>query len=307
MELSRYIIDLLIESEKAEIPNLGVFISRYVPAKIYKFSNKVAPPAIEILFEEKEIQGIISDELVNQVSEIKEKLSNNQVIELEGLGRLSNENGNLKFKAFPDNLIAISLFGFESVKIPDPEASSIAGNESVPLAVKTKEPVPLSRILGIAGILAILLLIAGGFYTGYFERVYKSISSYITEKKEQYSTDKKESSDSISNNIDAKTNKRNALLYTEKETQEAAQNASEISSNIRYYIIAGSFKTLTNAEKHKSELAKKGYNPAILTMNDTLYRITLGSFDERKKAVEEFIMLSNQDTNLRIWLFSRKE
>ena len=50
MNVSRIILDLLTKNHVVSIPNLGRFTYSYVSAEVYKFTNRVAPPAYKLEF-----------------------------------------------------------------------------------------------------------------------------------------------------------------------------------------------------------------------------------------------------------------
>lgn len=55
----------------------------------------------------------------------------------------------------------------------------------------------------------------------------------------------------------------------------------------RYYIVAGSFKSRTNAEQYVNLLRQKGFNAELFLTPDNLYRVSFSSFATRDLAEEE--------------------
>lgn len=53
-----------------------------------------------------------------------------------------------------------------------------------------------------------------------------------------------------------------------------------------YYIVAGSFSSIENANKLKEELLKKGYHPEVRQIS-SMYRVTLGKFYDKKTGIKE--------------------
>jgi hypothetical protein len=94
------------------------------------------------------------------------------------------------------------------------------------------------------------------------------------------------------------------------ETTGALQNnivAKPVAKQLVYHIIAGSFKSKANALECIKKLQHMGYNPVLLNFNDTLFRVSLISNPNRQKAVEDYIQITQQHPDMKIWFYSQYE
>ncbi|MFC2138672.1 SPOR domain-containing protein, partial [Bacteroidota bacterium] len=81
--------------------------------------------------------------------------------------------------------------------------------------------------------------------------------------------------------IDPAIDKREALLYTEKQVN-------------KYFIVAGSFKSLINAKEFANNLEKQGFTTQIIDGN--LYRVSIGGFATKSEAQQELNELKSTAT-----------
>lgn len=337
MDLGRLLIDLILLDHEVSVPGLGTFTLTYLPAEVYKFTNRISPPSQKLIFTaSKETAGtrfidFITEKKNSEQIEIAEAIKNwvdliyattdkGEKFEITELGLFKKDGDKLIFDPIKNNLLFADSFGLESVNIPlfeiegpvTSEPTKPVAKPDVKLIVKPinkPKPIKLQHMkkwIIIAGsavllIVAIVFLYQKGMLQSGFEKLsglFKSHKSSLT----QMATN-----DTLNGKIDANDLKRKALSY--EESQKAMKDVeSKLPDNekvIKYYIIAGSFKSIANAQKFESKLKNSGYNPVIVEMSDTLYRVALNSFTDRHKAVEEFIMLTNKDTSIKIWLYSQ--
>ncbi len=98
----------------------------------------------------------------------------------------------------------------------------------------------------------------------------------------------------VAETIDSKTEKRKALYYEEPK--------SENNGIKTFYIIAGSFNKMENAEKLKQSLIKEGYKPEVLTVDGPIYRVSMYSYTNKNRALQELSRLRDQNKERNIWL-----
>lgn len=63
----------------------------------------------------------------------------------------------------------------------------------------------------------------------------------------------------------------------------------------RYYLIAGSFKTVESAKKALSEAKGKGYNGAKIVKSDNRYRLSIGDYPDKAAATKAGVEAGNKD------------
>ena len=323
MDICRVIQDLLIKNGSVSVPALGTFTLKYVPAQLYKFTNRVAPPSYELDFSTKineqdnSLVTVLSQEydmdepatiekLQVWVNEINEKINSGESFFLKDIGTLQKEDDRVKFKADKNSSLLADNFGLESTNLPlfELEENNVA--QKVPAQNQpAKSTQSSSKVAKYFVTTAIIVFIGTGLFLVYdMGFIDEPINFFATlfqaskEEKKQLATN-----DTLSGKIDANELKRNALLY--KESSDSAKPDSSVKKVIKYYLIAGSFKALKNAENQRDVMIKKGFSPEILNLGDTVYRVSLASFIERSKAVEEYITVIHQDNTIQVWLYSQ--
>ncbi len=69
-----------------------------------------------------------------------------------------------------------------------------------------------------------------------------------------------------------------------------------------YYLIVGSFKRKSNADRRVQELKTQGYIGEIVKKDGKLYRIAIGGYDTAQEAVEAYKQYLTANRNADIWL-----
>ena len=115
--------------------------------------------------------------------------------------------------------------------------------------------------------------------------------------------------------IKIKENEKKEITETpvKKETKEVKENNDKINTSTtvqhnpkKFYLIAGSFGNLNNAQNCSNNLKGKGFNPEILKQENGLYRVALKSFSDKKSANDEFTSLQAKATDFTVWVLSPK-
>ncbi len=330
MDINRIIQALLIKNNSVSIAGLGTFSLNYIPAEVYQFSNSITPPSRQLVFSENidvndnSLINTLSEEydltidnakkeIEKWVSEILSAIDQGISFQINEIGAFKKENNKIIFEAKKDSLIFADSFGLETAKLPLIEIEGEVIKENKPYTPIYK-PEPIKKVNWTNRILITIIVIFIGigifflFQLGYIQASIAKISELFGTgnkiAKTSFATN-----DTLSGKIDANTLKRNALRYNEKsgrtgnDTSKSTQQSMQ--KVLRYYLIAGSFKSMNKAEVLKSELVVKGFTPEILVINDSIYRVSLISFINRHKAVEEYIMLTAGEFNNKLWLFSQ--
>jgi len=80
--------------------------------------------------------------------------------------------------------------------------------------------------------------------------------------------------------------------------------SSKESSVIKYYLIAGSFKDMKNAEQLSSKLTLEGYRTEILSTPDGWHRVSVMLFTSRDQALKALNELKSSGKLPSVWLLS---
>ncbi len=78
----------------------------------------------------------------------------------------------------------------------------------------------------------------------------------------------------------------------------------------KYFLIAGSFQSLENAESFKSKLEQQGYESSIIERrsgpNNEFYKVSYMAFHDRKEAYQELRKARNSAENYNAWLLVKR-
>ncbi len=326
MDIIRVITDLLISAEKVTVPGLGVFSLNYHPAEIYKFTNRVTPPSRQIQFSETfdvddhKLLFVLSQEYDTAYDLAKETvekfvesifitLNNGNSYSIEGLGILRKVEDKIHFEADKNSILFAENYGLETTQIPLFEIEKenpVATSPKPVIPAKTKKSNVLNRVVSIIAILVICMTGFVLYQMGYIDMVITKAENFITAQKKAYHR-QLATNDTLKGKMDADSLKRKALIYKEKTPQavDTTSQNSNVKKVLKYYLIAGSFRNEASAEKHQKEFIEKGFKPEILSVGDSIFRISIISYTNRQKAVDEYIKLTSGESNFKLWLFSQ--
>ncbi len=96
---------------------------------------------------------------------------------------------------------------------------------------------------------------------------------------------------------------QNVVKQNEAATIEGINKPIVTTTGIRFYVIAGSFKTAEAANKGLNIIISQGYPHAIILEGESAYRIAVASFDTKVKA--DILKDSLQKTVPGIWVYKR--
>ena len=289
MLLTRYIQELLYQYECVTIPHFGAFLTRPLMAKVSDGGN-FYPPRKEVTFNQllKTNDGILAHYVAQkegltyenalrliekEVSSWKKRLKT-QTLRFPGVGEiLLNFDKKITFIPWGKVNFDTSSFGLTHFKrklsnntIIQPKISSLMKNNNddlmfTPEKEKTKKS-PMLRYAAI-GIIGIALL-ASSYYFG---DQYVTEQRLVAQQKAQQQIEKTLSEIEVS------------------VVSKPVQEATPLDENY-YSVIAGSFRSIENAEKKVETLNEEGYTAALAQSSpDGLYRAAYGRFTSKKEAI----------------------
>jgi len=308
MEIKSYINDLLYKYECVTIPEFGSFLTRKIPAKI-SFDGSFSPPKKEISFNSllKTNDGILAKYIAQKTNSSYEsilKLINKKIIKwieklkkesinFTGIGEVKlNDHGKIEF--FPSNEInfykdSFGLYPFKKdplIKISYNKKTLIMENTNNDDLLFTPEKDNKNRKMlyfkySAIGLLTILLIGSIYFFTDNYLSNQKLNEIEIAQKK-------------IKSNVQKATFDLGKLSKVELNVKSnETNNLSNLSSNQKYYsIIAGSFRSINNAENKLNSLIKEGYKAEMaIKSSEGFHRVAFGRFSSRKKAVNLLVFV----------------
>jgi hypothetical protein len=221
--------------------------------------------------------------ITDEAQSLNKNLSRFRKIDIELLGSLElNEENNLVF--YPNESINFdsNSFGLESFS-REPILKSI--NDSTP---KTKiNTVPFLKYA------AILVAVIGLSYFGYL-----NYTNYIDNEKLRNIA---VAQDQVLKNIQSATFNLGDLPSINLRVIRPVKN----SNKIYYSVIAGSFRSKINAEKHLNYLISKGFSASYTSINPKgLYRVAYARLDSRNKAAR--LISEIRSTGVDTWLLIEK-
>lgn len=328
MDIKDYIKELLLQNEGLIIPGFGGFVAEYEPALFDVNENKFLPPSKKLIFkpdytfddsvfaefiENKE--GVTIEEarkkIESLVTQFKNELKTTKQVIIPQVGKLKQVKGEILFeqdKSF--NLLADS-FGLKSLNIKPLSEKTTA----TPLKEKhgmSKKSAKKYIIIAASLTIFVVFILFSWFLTDGFSNFESFTSLFISDKvenkQETLTTKSVEYLDSIARadsikaninkTIDVTTAKKEALFYNEqKEVTKEVKLAYS-----KFYIIAGSFKTLKNAEKFSKELLKKGFTPEIIESDPEHFRISIASYTSESEALKELYNFRANQEIKQVWI-----
>ena len=308
MEIKSYINDLLYEYECVTIPEFGSFLTRKISAKI-SFDGTFSPPKKEISFNSllKTNDGILAKHIAQMTNSNYEsvlKLINKKIIkwieklkkesiDFPGIGEIRLNNHD-KIEFFPSSEINFykDSFGLSPFK-KDP-LIKLSFNKNNLIMEKTnnddllftpeksnkKRKIIYVKYAAIS-LLSILLIGSIYFFTDNYLSNQKLNEIEIAQKK-------------IKSNVQKATFDIGKLSKIELNLKaNKTENISSLNSNEKYYsIIAGSFRSIKNAENKLSSLIKEGYKAEMARKSsEGFHRVAYGRFISKKKAINLLIFV----------------
>ena len=305
MQLEQALKELIYTNDCVTIPNFGSFIANKFPSFYSKEESKFYPPSRRITFNSK-IQN--NDGLLANFFSEKNKISYNESLKIihsevvrwkrfiskepftiKDIGEFSfNKDENIDFKPDLDSNHFKSSFGLNPIYVNKVESEIKTYNKSsLKKYNKLRNAKSNSSIPSPLRLAAVFIaLIVGAFFieNKYEEFIYNNEIEF-------------------QNEIRLKSiNKLEKAIFDFGVLPTVEINIAK-KPFYKYHIIAGAFRLESNANNLISNLAKKGYNPSKLPVNDKgLTPVSFDNFSNRKDAVialRKFQVSENKDA----WIF----
>jgi nucleoid DNA-binding protein len=299
VEINQYIKELLLLNDCVIIPEFGGFVANYEPASIE--NNKFSPPSKEIAFNNK----LTSNDglLVNYISnceginyfEAKRKLDNfveetllnlerNRNVYFEGVGYLHYDSReNLQFEPqLKQNLLVESYglqnFSYEKLyqrQMPKP-AFKVEYREPIPVIFQKRQ---LQKLIVAVPLLIAMALIPMKNNKEYLSKSDMGLWEAITQSAPVA-----------------------VIVPQEQSTAELNIPTTTATTDFKYYIIGGSFKSEENASKYLHQLNEQGYVGKDLGVFKGLHRVAMKGFPTMEEAQHELNLLLQQSPQSGVWI-----
>jgi hypothetical protein len=324
LEIKNYIKDLLIANQGIIIPNLGGFVSEYEPACFDVNESKFLPPSNKIQFKPEysyqddllidfisKKKNLNKDEskklLANFVKDLKSKLKKGEKIDFPEIGTLSQDTkGTIHFVQAKETNLLTNSFGLKSIN------SKPIVNHPKETTTQSKQKKSHKKLIFISSsvILFLCLLSISWYFTEGFTSFNFISSNDVTPKSIENSDiiqtternlDSIAQADSIkaliNESIDENTDKKDALFYSQPE-----EKVEENTAYSQFYIIAGSFKKVENAEKYAVGIREKGFKTEIIESGENLIRISIFKYPNESEALKKLYELRQKSELKSVWI-----
>ena len=304
-----YISELLYEHDCVIVPGLGGFVANPVPAVFDEEKNLFFPPSKEIGFNSnlKHNDGLLINHIASSagisykkagefvaefVSDVTGKLKSGKTVSLGKVGELSaGANNTLIFTPDKNENFDTGSFGLASFHFT-PVVPYQRRTYRMHPAVKRTLPVRTRHIAAGIAVVAGLFVFAPDIkdpsvnQAGGIEFMMPVQNSSSAKKAETYNTA--------------------APANTENVNPSVPEHVKE-ENNINYFIIAGSFKTIEQADRYSKSLkTNKRINPLIIKSSNSRFRVAIDGFNSKDKALVALKSLRKNKEFKTAWILSQK-
>lgn len=335
LDIQRCIVTFLEQQHELSLPGIGLIRYTYQPAEVLRYTRRILPPRYKIEFfpdVDKSADDFVQflsktfqiaqseaqESFANFLSKCKEELAAHQSFYLSQLGTFRYVDNKIVFEEDKESRLLSYNLGNKDVQLPPPPTQFISEESKKPVSSVTVGSQPkVKRQLAIPLFVKIGLSLAGVILIVFFLLAQTNLSENIDWAKirgtvEGWISALPWTSRTNPSIEELRRENREALAIPAKSADTVVSVPTDTTSKVPsrqlvYYIIAGSYKNRANAEHGLASLRQLGFNPKVLNFNDTLFRVSLASFVDRQKAVSEYIQITQQHPELKIWFYSRYE
>jgi nucleoid DNA-binding protein len=334
MITGKYIRMLLDERKRVILPGFGNLEVKSPEGAETPSGNRINPPGISVRFdtgyskddgllagvmaEGEELEsGEAQQRVLELVDAIKFALDKGEDFLLPEAGSFSrDEDGRIHFIASPDWVLEPDLYGLESMDLleldelpPEEEATEqvVTEIQPTPKVTPLAAPVPHPgarrwRVIWLVAIVLIVVLVvlilipsADDKNGNEGERIFKKRAKREAVKKDQPSTDQQE----------AETVQ--PVVASEPETtlpEPEADQTSPVVETSKYFIVAGSFKSLKNASDLQDKLNERGFQAEVMLTENRMYRVSVASYASKEEAEKGLLEITSLPGLQSCWLLS---
>ena len=307
--ITRHIKELLFRHDCVILPEFGGFIGNYRPAGIDRETNRFTPPVKAISFnrnlvhndglligkisEEKKIGYAESKLMVdNFIDELKKSLNKGDRVLLDKIGHFQlNSEGNIQFEPDTDSNFLLDSYGFGTfTRQPVSNYDIIrrsTGRDHQPMRSSATRKMAVRAAIAVPIIAAMILI---PLKTDLF----RNNASMNPLSSIEITVDSMTEEPAVADVLESSPDSEEAL---KDETVVLTESVDHISaaeiSEPAYYIIAGSFKSVGNANILADEARTKGFEVSLIEVGNGYTRVSLGSFGARQDAINRRVEILN--------------
>lgn len=292
---------------------------------------------------EKISEEAAKEEITKEVEAWNKSFETGKNVLLNGLGMLHKDvSGTISFTPsikpsdFPDSFgLPIITLQEKSASVQQPitkkpEKEKVVKKEIPKKKVPVKKPVvqkikkepsgdnKISKklIIGLAiGIPVAALIILGALNFDFVKQKFNDTSNFVSGLIS--GNNDKDTTTVVVENKDTLTAQDSADMETEAILQNYTIINAETNSKIepkieelktvnKVHIIAGSYKRKDYAQRHRNKLNRKGFKAEVLPVNNGLFRVSVGSYDNIEAATNDFDRIKSIDESVNVWILVNK-
>ena len=303
MDITPFIRELLFGHDCVIIPSFGGFIGNYTPARIDKSTGTFHPPLKQISFNRNLnhndglLTGKVSEALklnysdarniVEQFADdVKGKLAKGEKVVFDHIGSfLNNNEGNVQFEPDRDANYNLNSYGLSSFQVTPLEEFDVRKRIIPHVESGSVRQANFRKYLWRAAVIVPLLgaMVAVPLTTNLFKTKVQTTSLNPLASVE------------FENNSEASATKKTVVsdqpsLKGDSVAAKADQPVKNIvtpsETNI-YSVIAGSFRSASNAGFLMKKLTDEGYNPELVSASNGFYRVSVISCSSLIEAIQK--------------------
>lgn|GEM_PF-1832635 len=325
MEFTDHLIALFYRHDCIIIPGLGGFKAKYLPAGVDKKQGIVKPPVKSFYFDDRMVKdnglmagfvatswNISEDEahamLVKFAEETRKIVLEGNRAEVPGLGYFYlTVDERIDFHFTIENNFNPETVGEEVAGLPKVSVKETVKNETM-----KEEPHPVSRkksparfLVPLFALLALAVVIIVYIPSVSNQPLVGNVLKKLGISPRPAPTDIRPPVVIGSGEKD-EAGKPDTVspVRVIPESKRSLSEGSKESSAARYYLIAGSFKDIKNAEQLSSKLTLDGYKTEILSTPDGWHRVSVMWFSSRDQALKALNEIKSSGKLSSVWLLS---
>mgnify|MGYP005837019841 FL=1 len=325
MEFTDHLIVLFYRHDCIIIPGLGGFKAKYLPAGVDKKQGIVKPPVKSFDFDDRMVKdnglmagfiasswNIPDDEahamLVKFAEETRKIVLGGNQAEVPGLGYFYlTVDERIDFHFTIENNFNPETVGEKDARLPKIPVKETAKNETM-----KEEPHPINRkksparyFVPLFALLALIVVVIVYIPTVSNRPLIGNVIKKLRISQRSTPADIRPPV-VIGPGEKAEEGKPDTVSPVRETTEfkRSLSEGSKESSAARYYLIAGSFKDIRNAEQLSSKLTLEGYKTEILSTNDGWHRVSVMWFINRDQALKALNEIKSSGRLSSVWLLS---
>lgn len=302
--VAQQISNLLFSHECVIIPGLGAFVSTTISAQFDADRNVFLPPSKEIGFNRSlsHNDGLLISTLAQKnaisygkakvmveefVAQIMAKAQQGEKVVIEKVGTLKQDAlGYLQFSYENSESYLTDSFGLSSFHFtPAVKPKPVVENKDVRRLLR---PVGLKRIAASVAIVVGLFAVSQRVDNPTLNRDVNSAGAF-----------------SFVYSNESKAEVEETISIAPEEVEDVAVEVEPVEKD-SYFLIAGSFKTQTQADQFLQKIKKQGEEQAfVLASPNNRFRVAIEGFVSKEDAVDELRLYRKQEAYKTVWVLTQ--